>query len=82
MLGFEHFNVIFNKEQSGFTIIKSSFEGRNVQNQYIVLGYRIDLDFMTIKLQQKLMKMATELGLLLMKEKYRKQQNKNLVYSN
>ena len=51
MLGFEHFNVIFNKEQSGFTIIKSSFEGRNVQNQYIALGYRIDLDFMTIKLQ-------------------------------
>ena len=43
-------DVILNKEQSVLTKIKSSFEGENMQIQYSVLGYRIDLYFHEYKL--------------------------------
>ena len=37
----------------------SLFEGENMQTQYNVLSYMIDLNYMTISSQQKLMKMDT-----------------------
>ena len=50
-LGFEQFDFILTKEQSGLTKIKSSFEGESMQNQYTMLGYRTDLYIMTINFQ-------------------------------
>ena len=44
-LGFKQYDLILTKEQSVLTKIKSSFEGENMQKQYSVLGYRIDLYF-------------------------------------
>ena len=38
------------KEQSVLTKIMSSFKGENIQTQYSVLGYRIDLIFHDYKL--------------------------------
>ena len=37
----------------------SLFEGENMQTQYNVLSYMIDLNYMIISSQQKLMKMDT-----------------------
>ena len=44
-LGFKQYDVILAKEQSLLTKINSSFKGENLQTQYSVLGYRIDLYF-------------------------------------
>ena len=44
-LGFKRYNVILTKEQSLLTKIMSSFEGGNMQTQYNVLSYGIDLYF-------------------------------------
>ena len=52
-LGFKQYDVILTKEPSVLTRIMSSFEGENMQTQYNVLRYRIDLLFMTISLQWK-----------------------------
>ena len=43
-------DVILLKEQSVVTKIMSSFEGENMQTQYNVLSYRIDLYFHDYKL--------------------------------
>ena len=43
-------DVILLKEQSVVTKIRSSFEGENMQTQYNVLSYRIDLYFHDYKL--------------------------------
>ena len=43
--GFKQYDVILNKEQSVLTKIKSSLERENMQTQYSVLGYRINLFF-------------------------------------
>ena len=43
-LGFKQYDVILTKEESVLTKIMSSFEGENMQTQY-VLSYRIDLYF-------------------------------------
>ena len=43
-------DVILLKEQSMVTKIMSSFEGENMQTQYNVLSYRIDLYFPDYKL--------------------------------
>ena len=51
-LGFKQYDIILNKEQPILTKMKSSFEGDDMQTQYSLLGYRIDLCFpMTINLQ-------------------------------
>ena len=44
-LGFKQYDVILTKEQSVLTKIMSSFEGENMQTQYKVSSYRIDLYF-------------------------------------
>ena len=49
-LGFELYNVINTKEQTLINSIKDAFEGENIQTQYSVLGYRIDLYFHEYKL--------------------------------
>ena len=44
-LGFKLYDVINTKEQTIINSIKDTFEGENIQTQYSVLGYRIDLYF-------------------------------------
>ena len=49
-LGFKLHDVINTKEQTITNSIKDTFEGENLQTQYSVLGYRIDLYFHKYKL--------------------------------
>ena len=49
-LGFTLHDVINTKEQTVINSIKDAFEGENMQTQYSVLGYRIDLYFHKYKL--------------------------------
>ena len=49
-LGFKLHDVINTKEQTIINSIKDTFEGENIQTQYSVLGYRIDLYFHEYKL--------------------------------
>ena len=49
-LEFKQYDVTLTKEQSVPTRIMSSFEGENMQGQYNVLGYKIDLYFHDNKL--------------------------------
>ena len=49
-LGFKLYDVINTKEQTIISSIKDTFEGENIQTQYSVLGYRIDLYFHEYKL--------------------------------
>ena len=49
-LGFTLHDVINTKEQSVISAIKDAFEGENMQTQYSVLSYRIDLYFHKCKL--------------------------------
>ena len=49
-LGFTLHDVINTKEQTVISAIKEAFEGGNMQTQYSVLGYRIDLYFHEYKL--------------------------------
>ena len=49
-LGFKLHNVINTKEQTIINSIKDTFERENIQTQYSVLGYRIDLYFHKYKL--------------------------------
>ena len=44
-LGFKLHDVINTKAQTIINSIKAAFEGENIQTQYNVLGYRIDLYF-------------------------------------
>ena len=44
-LGFKQHDVINTKEQTVLESIKNAFEGEDMQTQYSVLGYRIDLYF-------------------------------------
>ena len=44
-LGFRLHDVINTKEQTVIHSMKDAFEGENIQTQYSVLGYRIDLYF-------------------------------------
>ena len=48
-LGFKLYDVINTKEQTIINSIKDTFEGENMQTQYSVLGYRIDLYFREYK---------------------------------
>ena len=49
-LGFKLYDVINTKEQTIINSIKDMFEGENIQTQYSVSGYRIDLYFHEYKL--------------------------------
>ena len=49
-LGFRLHDVINTKEQAVLESIKNAFEGEDMQTQYSVLGYRIDLYFHKYKL--------------------------------
>ena len=53
--GFKLHDVINTKEQTVKNSIKDAFERENMQTLYSVLGYRIDLFFININLQLKLM---------------------------
>ena len=44
-LGFKLYDMINTKEQTVINSIKGAFEGENLQTQYTVLSYRIDLYF-------------------------------------
>ena len=44
-LGFKIHDVVNTKEQTVLSAIKEAFAGENMQTQYPVLGYRIDLYF-------------------------------------
>ena len=58
-LGFKQYDVILTKEQSVLTRIMSSFEGGNMQTQFKVLSYRIELYFHDYKLAIEIIKMDT-----------------------
>ena len=49
-LGFTLYEVINTKEQTIINPIKDAFEGEDMQTQYTVIGYRIDLYFHKYKL--------------------------------
>ena len=49
-LGFKSYDVINTKEQTLINAIKDIFEGKNIQTQFSVLGYRINLYFHEYKL--------------------------------
>ena len=49
-IGFTLHDVINTKEQSVISAIKDTFEGEDMQTQYNVLSYRIDLYFHKYKL--------------------------------
>ena len=49
-LGFALHDVINTKEQSVISAIKDAFEGEDMQTQYSVLSYRVDLYFHKYKL--------------------------------
>ena len=53
-LGFKRYNVILTKGQSVLTKIMSSLEGENMQTQYKVLSYRIDLYFQDYELAMEI----------------------------
>ena len=56
-LGFKLYDVINTKEQTIINSIKDTFEGENIQTQYSVLGYRINLYFHEYKLAIELDKL-------------------------
>ena len=49
-LGFTLHDVINTKEQTIINSIKDVFEGQDMQTQYTIIGYRIDLYFHEYKL--------------------------------
>ena len=49
-LGFNQYDITLTKEQSVLKSIMDVFEGENMQAQYSVLGYRIDVYFHDYKL--------------------------------
>ena len=44
-LGFNQYSITLTKEQAVLKSVMDEFEGENMQTQYTVLGYRIDLYF-------------------------------------
>ena len=49
-IGFNQYDIALTKEQSVLKSIMDAYEGENMQTQYSVLGYRIDLYFRDYKL--------------------------------
>ena len=48
--GFTQYDIMLNKEQSVLKSIMETFEGENMETQYSVLTYRVDLYFHEYKL--------------------------------
>ena len=48
-LGFTQYDITLTKEQSVLKSVMDAFEGENMQTQYSVLGYRINLYFQDYK---------------------------------
>ena len=67
ILGFKEHDIMKVTEKSTLDSIKNAVEGENIQTHYKVLGYEIDLYFMTINLQWRLMKKITKIGILVVK---------------
>ena len=65
-LGFKLY-VINTKEQTVINSIKDAFEGENMQTQYTVLGYRIDLYFRKYKLAIEVDELGQAVEMLIMK---------------
>ena len=49
-LGFSRYNITLTKEQSVLKSVMDAFERENMQTQYSVLGYRIELYFHDYKI--------------------------------
>ena len=49
-LGFNQYDITLTKEQSILKSVMDAFEGENMQTQYSVLGYKVDLYFHDYKL--------------------------------
>ena len=49
-LGFNQYDITLTKEQAILKSVMDTFEGENMQTQYSVLGYRIDIYFYDYKL--------------------------------
>ena len=80
-LGFLQYNLILTKEQSVITGIVRSFEGENMQTQYNLLGYRIDLYFHDYKRAIEIDEYGWNDRSIGYEIERQKQQNKNLVLS-
>ena len=78
-LGFKQYDVILTKEQSVLTRIMSSFEGKNMQIQYNVLGYGIDLYFYNYKLAIEIDENGQMKKMKQMKQKYLIQKKKTKI---
>ena len=80
-LGFRLHDVINTKEQTVLKSIKDAFEGGDMQTQFSVLGYRIDLyfTFININLQLKLINQDMLREILVMNVKEKKREKKNLI---
>ena len=50
ILGFREHDIMLTKEQSVLKSVTDAFEGENMQTEYSVLGYKIDLYFHDYKL--------------------------------
>ena len=57
-LGFKLHDMIDFKEQTVLESIKDAFEGENMQTQYSVLGYKIDIYFHEYKLSVEVDKLG------------------------
>ena len=80
-LGFKQYDVILTKEQSVLTKIMTLFDGENIETQYNVLSYRIDLYCYDYKLAIEIDENEHSDRNIDDKIKYKKQYNKNLVVS-
>ena len=53
LLGFREHDIILTKEQSVLISVMDAFKGENMQTQYSVLAYRINLYFHDYKLPEE-----------------------------
>ena len=66
-LGFNQYDITLTKEQSVLKSIMDAFEGENMQTQYNVLWYRIDLNFFDYKLAIEVDEKVIKIDILTMK---------------
>ena len=71
-LGFKLHDLINTKEQTVINSIKDAFEGEDMQTQYSVLGYRIDIYFHKHKLAIEVDELGHAEETLVMKLKNKK----------
>ena len=66
-LGFKEHSIMLTKEESVLKSVMDALEGENMQTQYSVLGYKIDLYFHDYKLATEVMKKIIKIEILTMK---------------